>query len=169
MFEGIVGRRHPEVCGGTLVGEFYVCVRGCRSKRAILLRHDLGGGLFAARQTVREADLTPPQYAVLNMLWDQDGRPFKEFAVALVCTRATITGIIDTLERKGLVVRKPNPEDRRSLLATLTEAGSALQQKTPSLETTYNSCCSGLSPLEFQQLAFLLHKLNDSLICPEVK
>ena len=121
------------------------------------------------RQTVSEADLTPPQYAVLNLLWEQDGRPFKEFADALLCTRATITGIIDTLERKGLVMRKPNPVDRRSLLATLTEKGRALQQNTPSLDNIYQSCCTGLAPLEFQQLAFLIRKLNDSLIYPEMK
>jgi DNA-binding MarR family transcriptional regulator len=121
------------------------------------------------RQTVSEADLTPTQFAVLNMLWERDGRPFKEFADALVCTRATITGIIDTLEGKGLVERRPNPDDRRSLLATLTEAGWALQQRTPALDEIYQSCCSGLTPLEFQQLAFLLNKLNDSLIFPEVK
>lgn len=120
------------------------------------------------RLTFSEADLTPPQYAVLNMLWERDGRPFKEFAEALLCTRATITGIIDTLERKGLVVRKPNPGDRRSLLATLTKAGWSIQGKTPSLDRIYQSCCTGLSPLEFQQLAFLLHKLNDSVIFPEV-
>jgi DNA-binding MarR family transcriptional regulator len=121
------------------------------------------------RQTVSDADLTPPQYAILNMLWEKDARPFKEFAEALLCTRATITGVIDTLERKELVVRKPNPDDRRSLLATLTEAGRSLKQKTPSLEGIYNRCCTGLAPLEFQQLAFLLNKLNDSLIFPKVK
>ncbi|MBC8506370.1 MAG: MarR family transcriptional regulator [Anaerolineales bacterium] len=119
------------------------------------------------RQTVSEANLTPPQYAILNMLWEQDGRPFKEIADALLCTRATITGLMDTLERKGLVVRKPNPEDRRSLLATLTDEGRALQKNTPSLDSIYQSCCTGLSPIEFQQLAFLLSKLNDSLIFPE--
>lgn len=119
------------------------------------------------RQTVNEAGLSPPQYAVLNILWERDGRPFKELAEAQMCTRATITGIIDTLERKGLVVRKPNPTDRRSLLATLTDEGRKLQQSTPSLDTIYNCCCTGLEPLEFQQLAFLLNKLNDSLICPE--
>ena len=148
---------HDDVPGSSLTEIFELIDQTAKNLRRI------------QRQTVSEADLTPPQYAVLNMLWEQDGRPFKEFADALVCTRATITGIIDTLERKGLVVRKPNPEDRRSLLATLTEAGSALHQNTPSLEKIYNSCCSGLSPLEFQQLAFLLHKLNDSLICPEAK
>lgn len=121
------------------------------------------------RLTVSEANLTPPQYAVLKMLWEKDGRPFKEFAEALVCTRATITGIIDTLERKGLVERKPNPDDRRSILATLTQAGHSLQQNSPSLERVYDSCCTGLSQIEFQQLALLLNRLNDSLICPEVE
>ena len=87
------------------------------------------------RQTVRLADLTPPQYSVMHLLWEQDERPFKDFADALLCTRPTITGIIDTLERKGLVQRKPNPSDRRSVLATLTEEGRELQHSTPSLES----------------------------------
>lgn len=121
------------------------------------------------RRTFSESDLTPPQYSVMNMLWERDSRPFKEFAEALVCTRATITGIIDTLEGKGLVVRKPNPDDRRSLLATLTEEGRALQQETPALDEIYNNCCTGLTPIEFQQLGFLLNKLNQSLISPEEK
>jgi len=116
------------------------------------------------RQTYNQAGLTPPQYAVLHLLWERDGRPFKEFAEALVCTRATITGIIDTLERKGLVERCPNPRDRRSLLATLTEAGHELQGETPSVNQMYNTCCTGLNPVEFQQLGFLLAKLNQSLI-----
>jgi DNA-binding MarR family transcriptional regulator len=120
------------------------------------------------RQTFSQAGLTPPQYAVLHLLWERDGRPFKEFAEALVCTRATITGLIDTLERKGLVERRPNPNDRRSLLATLTEAGRKLQGETPSVSQMYDTCCTGLTSVEFQQLGFLLAKLNRSLIPPEV-
>ena len=119
------------------------------------------------RQTVSDVGLTPPQYSVLHMLWQQDKRPFKAFAEALKCTRATVTGIIDTLERKGLVRRTPNPADRRSFLATLTDAGRELQRSTPSLDKTYDRCCSGLTPLEFQQLGFLLRKLNGSMIYEE--
>lgn len=121
------------------------------------------------RQTVSESGLTPPQYAVLHLLWEQDERPFKEFADFMVCSRATITGIIDTLERKGLVERKTNPEDRRSLLATLTEEGRSMQQKTPVLENIYNTCCAGLSLIELQQLSFLLNKLNNSISYQEVE
>ncbi len=121
------------------------------------------------RQTVSESGLTPPQYAVLHLLWERDERPFKEFADFMVCSRATITGIIDTLERKGLVERKTNPEDRRSLLATLTEEGRSMQQKTPVLENIYNTCCAGLSLIELQQLSFLLNKLNNSISYQEVE
>ena len=117
------------------------------------------------RLTVAEAGLTPPQYRVLHLLWQQDRRPFKDLAEACACTRATITGLIDILERKELVVRVQNPNDRRSLLATLTEKGRQMQNETPSLEHTYDRCCTGLAPHELQQLGLLLEKLNASLNC----
>ena len=124
---------------------------------------------YIQRQTVSESGLTPPQYSVLHLLWERDERPFKEFADFLQCSRATITGIIDTLERKGLVTRKTNPEDRRSLLATLTDEGRNMQQKTPALENIYNTCCNVLSPIEMQQLSFLLKKFNNSINYQEVE
>jgi len=128
-----------------------------------LIEHSAKNLRRIKRQTVREVGLTPPQYAVLLLLWEQDERPFKDFADALLCTRATITGIIDTLEGKGLVTRKPNPTDRRSLLATLTDEGRKLQHNTPALDTIYQSCCSGLTSLEYHQLGLLLRKLSGSL------
>lgn len=117
------------------------------------------------RQVVKETDLTPPQYFVLTLLWERDGRPFKELAVASHCSPPTITGIVDNLEKKGLVRREPNPDDRRSLLARLTEKGRALQRETPALEEIYRHCCVGLSPEEFRQLGRLLAKLDASLTC----
>jgi DNA-binding MarR family transcriptional regulator len=116
------------------------------------------------RLTIRESGLTPPQYQVLYTLWDRDEMPLKDLASACSCTRATITGLIDGLERKGLVSRKPNPDDRRSLLAALTGEGRALQEQTPVLENVYAQCCVGLSQQEFRQLGLLLSRLNESLI-----
>lgn len=117
------------------------------------------------RLTIRESGLTPPQYQVLYSLWDRDEMPLKDLASACYSTRATITGLIDGLERKGLVSRRPNPKDRRSLLAALTDEGRALQRRTPSLEKVYAKCCAGLVPEEFRQLGLLLERLNESLIC----
>lgn len=115
------------------------------------------------RMTVEGAGLTPPQYHLLRTLWDDDLMPLKDLAEASNCTRATITGLIDSLEAKGLVRRVPNPEDRRSLLAELTPEGHALRQQSESLQAVYSQCCEGLAPYEFQQLGFLLSRLNDSL------
>lgn len=115
------------------------------------------------RETVQEANLTPPQYFVLTLLWERDGRPLKELAAASHCTRATMTGIVDTLESKDLVLRRPNPEDRRSLLVTLTASGKSLKESTPTVDRIFRGCCTGLEPDEARQLSRLLKKLNDSL------
>lgn len=115
------------------------------------------------RETIREADLTPPQYFVLGLLWEKDGRPFKELAAASHSSRATITGLVDVLERKGLVTREPNPDDRRSLLVKLTKQGRSLKHTTPTLDRIFRSCCGGLEPNEARQLSYLLKKLDDSL------
>jgi DNA-binding MarR family transcriptional regulator len=74
-----------------------------------------------------------------------------------------MTGIVDTLERKGLVTREPNPDDRRSLLVKLTGEGWSLKDSTPTLEGIFRGCCVGLEPDEIQQLSQLLRKLNESL------
>jgi DNA-binding MarR family transcriptional regulator len=74
-----------------------------------------------------------------------------------------MTGIVDTLENKGLVTREPNPDDRRSLLVKLTEKGRSLQASTPTLDKIFRSCCVGLEAGEVRQLSQLLRKLNESL------
>ncbi len=115
-------------------------------------------------QTLKEAHLTPPQYFVLSLLGEHDGRPFKELADALGCTPATVTGIVDTMEKKGLAVRNPNPADRRSLLVKMTDKGKALLKATPGLEKVFGSCCcQTLSADETRELDRLLEKLSDSL------
>jgi len=115
-------------------------------------------------QTLKAARLTPPQYFVLSLLSERDARPFKELAAALGCTPATVTGIVDTMEKKGLVVRGPNPADRRSLLVKMTGAGKALLKTTPGLEKVFGSCCCNvLSAGEARELSRLLQKLSDSL------
>lgn len=114
-------------------------------------------------QTLRASGLTPPQYFILSQLWEQDCRSFKDLAALLNCSRATITEIVDTLERKKLVLRAPNPLDRRSLLAKLTPQGEALRQSTQALQGSFGDCCSGLEPAETLQLSRLLKKLNAML------
>jgi DNA-binding MarR family transcriptional regulator len=115
-------------------------------------------------QTLKAAHLTPPQYYVLSLLEEQNGRPFKELAAAMGCTPATVTGIVDTMEKKGLVARGPNPADRRSLLVNMTGKGQALLKATPGLEKVFGGCCCDVLPdREMRELGRLLKKLSDTL------
>ncbi len=114
--------------------------------------------------TLREARLTIPQYYILSLLSACDGQPLKDLAETLACSRATVTGIVDTLEKKRLVARGPNPQDRRSLLVHLTGAGRDLLQSTPGLERTFGGCCCDLLPPDqTDQLRYLLRQLSAAL------
>ena len=115
------------------------------------------------RAITQVAGLTPAQFAVLTTLWQKDGMPFKDLAKANWCTPATMTGIVDTLEKKGLVTRQANPADRRSLLVCLTSAGTSIQSQVPPMGALFQNCCDGLNADEVHQLSKLLRKLDKSL------
>ena len=115
------------------------------------------------RQQIGFVELTPAQYSVLSLLWQRDGQQFNELASTCCCSPSTITGVVDTLERKGLVARESNPEDRRSLLVRLTDEGRVLESATPGLDMMFEGCCEGLRRDELRQLSALLSKLNDTI------
>jgi DNA-binding MarR family transcriptional regulator len=88
----------------------------------------------AAQQMARRArdklspwGVTPPQYAVLRVLWEQDGQPGAAIGTRLVIDSATLTGLIDRLEGAGLLDRRADGDDRRVHRLFLTERGRALQ------------------------------------------
>jgi DNA-binding MarR family transcriptional regulator len=115
-------------------------------------------------RVVRETGLTPSQHYLLALLWERDERPFRELQKAHQCSRATITGLIDGLEKRGLVVRAPHPTDRRSRLAKLTPKGAALKRAASTTGTQFGTCCCDcLDASEWRALAKALGKLGRSL------
>jgi DNA-binding MarR family transcriptional regulator len=68
-----------------------------------------------------ELDLPPAQAQVLANLCQPT--PMRELAAWLSCEPSNVTGIIDGLERRGLVTRQPDQSDRRVKYVVLTEAG----------------------------------------------
>ncbi len=114
-------------------------------------------------QALSQTDLTAAQYMVLANLHEKDGRPLGELADVMRCSKSTITGVVDTMERKGLVAREPNPEDRRSHLLRLTPKGKALRRSTPELENFFQSCGPCLKLEEFERLRDLLAQLEHTM------
>jgi DNA-binding MarR family transcriptional regulator len=68
--------------------------------------------------------LSPSSGLVLGILADAKAPlPPNQIAERLITSRATVTGLLDSLERRGYVRRLPHSSDRRMLLIELTEAG----------------------------------------------
>ncbi len=84
--------------------------------------------------------LTPPQYFVFNALWMGDGISIGKLGERVSLDTSTLTGIVDRMERNGYVERKPNPDDRRSVLVFLTakarEVGPRILKFADELDAT---------------------------------
>ncbi len=115
------------------------------------------------RLVLKETNLTPPQYAAVNVLQESGGLSLTELSQATFSTKSTITTLVDNLEKKMLVERQPHPRDRRSLIVKLTEKGIALKKSAPEINFIYGECCNVLEPVEINQLGFLLKKLEETL------
>ena len=78
---------------------------------------------------IRSLGLTGSQFDVIATLGDTDGMTCKELSGQTLVTKGTLTGVLDRLEKKGMVVRVPSREDRRSIFIRLTPKGDALFRK----------------------------------------
>jgi DNA-binding MarR family transcriptional regulator len=88
----------------------------------------------------------------------------REIADQLVVTGATITGLLDSLEKKELVRRSPHPGDRRMLLVTMTPKGKKLLSSVlPSFFPSEAELVSALTGAEKQTLVRLLGKIEAHL------
>lgn len=77
----------------------------------------------ASRAFFAPWDLSPSQFNVLNLLRDSEGISQIELSRELIVHRSNITGLVDRLEKRGLVRRNEVPGDRRSYRVSLTREG----------------------------------------------
>ena len=115
------------------------------------------------RPIVRKFRLTIPQYYILERLEKLGKLQFTNLAEVCHSSKSTITSVVDTMEKKGLVIREANPKDRRSIFVKLTDKGINLYKSIPTNERLILNCCKNLQPEEIDQLYTLINKLLDSL------
>jgi DNA-binding MarR family transcriptional regulator len=77
-----------------------------------------------ARRRRPYADMSPGTFQILAIV-EGEGAPMPPSVIAerMLTTSGTMTALLDTLQKRGLIRRIPNPADRRSLLVELTDAG----------------------------------------------
>jgi len=128
--------------------------------------------LFALRAGVQGVDnalsrwlgsdaLTPGRWQVLVVLWSADRPlPQREIVDALKVTRATVSGLVETLLREGHLTTTLDPEDKRQVLVSLTPGGRnttarLVRENAVRLRHTFR----GLNDDELQQLGRLLARM----------
>jgi DNA-binding MarR family transcriptional regulator len=107
--------------------------------------------------------ITPPQLFILKVLWVENGVPLKYLASLAKVSRATMTGIVDNMEKNGFIIRVPNPKDDRSKLVKLTEKGNDVKQYKPPIDLNTIDFFKEFKPEELENLNLLLEKLSSSL------
>lgn len=81
----------------------------------------------ASRLFFQEWDLSPSQFNVLSLLESNpDGLSQSDLGRQLITHRSNVTGLIDRLEKRGLVKRKEADGDRRAYRVVLTKPGGDL-------------------------------------------
>lgn len=128
-------------------------------KSSFLQRHSISNGRF----TVLMLLLNPP---------GEDGttrsevppRSPADLADMAGVTRATMTGLIDTLEKDGYVRREPDPRDRRAMLVHLTPKGEAFTEELfPGYFKQMAAIMAPLQRSERDQLVLLLDKIRQGI------
>jgi DNA-binding MarR family transcriptional regulator len=104
--------------------------------------------------------LTSPQFYVLATIGYAGGLPFGEIGEKMMVTVSNLTGIVDRLEEKRLVVRERDARDRRVVRVTLTDKGMKVYKNTiPLFEKSISQFFSPLNKIQQKELASLLRRL----------
>lgn len=91
-----------------------------------------------SRQLVRKHGITTPQLIILKQIEGKEAITVTQLAKQVSLKQATVTDILNRLERKGLVLREKDTGDRRRVLVKETDTGKRLLEATPSpLQDTF--------------------------------
>ena len=96
-----------------------------------LIRKLMQAGALYSKELNKKYNVSAPQLASLRVLLHDGAMPPSQIAKQIMVNSSTLTGVIDRLEKKGLVSRLRNDPDRRIIRVELTEAGRALAESAP--------------------------------------
>jgi len=107
--------------------------------------------------------ITYPQYLVLNVLWEEDGKTVGSIADRLALESSTVTPLVKRLEAASLVTRTRRQDDERRVIVSLTPSGRELREKSGCLGEALLAK-SGMPPKELIALTQEVQRLRDALV-----
>jgi len=113
-----------------------------------------------SRRMMDACGLTGPQLVVLREVARLSGVTISALARSVSLSQPTVSGIVERLERRGLVRRQRSHEDRRSVFVNVTPAGGRILRDAPSLlQDRFQRELARLEPWERTQMLSTLQRL----------
>jgi DNA-binding MarR family transcriptional regulator len=110
----------------------------------------------------RESGLTPPQLMTLRRVGQEGAMPMRDVAQWLACDASNVTGIVDRLEERGFLKRRPSADDRRVTMLELTAKGTAIARKLSERMSVPPEALKSLSGSDQRQLREILERALDT-------
>lgn len=105
--------------------------------------------------------ITPGQYGVLACLWQNESLTPKEIATILRVENSTISGVLDRMQKRGLIDRVLNPNNRRSISVKATKEGLALQKPVQKkIEELNEQVLHNFTPAEREEIIVYLNRIS---------
>lgn len=131
--------------------ERYICFKLNRVSRKIYRYYESKLASF---------NVTPSQFYVLSVLWKYDGLKFKDLALKLSMDGATLTGILDRMDKRGFIEKRDDPDDRRSIRIFLTQESKELEPDLINIANNLDkNLRSDVSEDEFELFLQIIDKL----------
>lgn len=113
------------------------------------------------KEDIQKQGLNPTEFGVLELLYHQGDQPLQKIGDKILLASGSITYVVDKLQQKGLLDRKPCPNDRRITYASISEEGRQLLHKIfPDHWEKIEDITGALTNEEKAQLIPLLKKLG---------
>jgi len=113
----------------------------------------------------RRHDITLPQWRTLGELVMNEGATQAQLAARIDVDPMTMSGILNRLEKRGLIDRSPDPADSRAKLARLTPEGEHLFLTARELGAAmYETALAGVSKADQEVVIAVLSKMRDNLV-----
>lgn len=122
-------------------------------------------GIHASRQfaeRISAVDLTPPLFRVLNLVEAAEGQSQQAIGAAIEVPASRMVALVDELEQRGLVDRRPDPGDRRVRALHLTRKGRQTLERGRKIAKEHEEdLIRGLATADRRRLLDLLQKMVD--------
>jgi DNA-binding MarR family transcriptional regulator len=123
-------------------------------------------GIYASQrfgEAIGEIGIHPPLFRVLNVVDVAEGQSQQAIGAAIQAPPSRMVAIVDELEERGLIERRPHPGDRRVRALYLTAKGRKVLDKGREIAANHEQrLTQGMSKRDSEQLIGLLRKLADS-------